>query len=75
MIPRSARPFRVTQIYIHIHIYINDRAEDLVIEKRVPVIFTVVGVENDSKFLINMFHISNIYSCVFVSQPTRYNID
>lgn len=50
--------------------YKNDRAEDLVIEKRVPVIFTVVGVENDTRFLINMFRISNIYSCDFV-QPTR----
>lgn len=37
---------------------LHDRAEDLVIEKRVPVIFTVVGVENDTRFLINMFHIS-----------------
>lgn len=63
MILRSAHPLRK-------YMYKNDRAEDLVIEKRVPVIFTVVGVENDTRFLINMFRISNTYSRDFV-QPTR----
>lgn len=47
----------------------NDRAEDLVIEKRVPVIFTVVGVENDTRFLINMFRISIMRICMISYCP------
>lgn len=39
------------------------------IEKRVPVIFTVVDVENDSRFLINMFHISNTHIHVISCSP------
>jgi len=44
VIPQNAHPFSI-HLPWRKYMYKNDRAEDFVIEKRVPVIFTVVGVE------------------------------
>lgn len=71
VISRSARSPRISR-GANICIKMTER-RIFVIENRVPVIFTVVGVENDSRFLINMFRISNTCSRDFV-QPTRQYI-
>lgn len=42
------------------------------IEKRVPVIFTVVDVENDTRFLINMFRIIIAMSLSDFTHPNVY---